>query len=1004
MGEKIVVGPVNKGLTTNVTAFNIDNDAFPTLVNAYQWRGRVKRKRGTSPINRARRFFNSSSTSYNSGSATITLNGAGTGNLLSGFGLQVNGALSPGTVVIVGLDTYRDTNGTTSIGQGVLFNAALAAVGTINYATGSFTIPTEANNAVSATFQYFPMLPAMGFRDVQIAGSQWIGNLAFDTKYSYNVLTAEPYPIYDVSFYKNPSVVGAPINYVPKTAGTSTSWNGQDYQQFWTINYQGALWATNGVNVPFSVTNIGMPFKPITGLTYVAGPPAVVTLTIVAHGLVIGDYVFLNEIAGNTGVNLQTGYVTAVTDANTVVVTLPEATVAGAYTSGGIAQYLTSRSDITKDCIRWYDGDPTNGNFNNPTLQQGKGWVNFCPPLSNSNYSISDLPQAQYYLVGAKLIQNFKDRLLFLGPVVQTSSGSPIYLKDAVIYSQNGTPYYTSSFTGNPLLVTTVQTGMLLPTNQTASTAAWFGDVAGFGGWISPGLDQTLTTVSSNQDVLIVGFSTTETRLVYSGNDLNPFDFFLISSEFGSTSTFSAVNMGEGVITKGSRAYCLTTQTDSGRVDLDIPDQVFDVRLDANGNERFCAQRDFRNEWVYFTYPRANVRFRFPNQTLQYNYRDRTWATFNENYTTYGLFRSISGFIWSTVGNTFSSWETWNEPWNEAASSILKPEVAAGNQQGFFFIRDQGTEEAFSLAIQGFSGNVVTSIDHSLEENDYIIIDKCLGSISAQVNNRIFQVQNVTANTFQLSPDIDGSLGTYLGNGLIKKIYVPLIQTKQFPLAWGNARKTRLGVQQYLLTATNRSQIQLQIYLSQNASSFYNGGPIVPMPQTRNKSLIYSTVLYTCPESTNIGLTPSNVNLQMPTANNQAQIWHRMNTSLIGDSIQLGFSMSDEQLRALYPSGETLEITGMTNAYPAVFQVSGSDFNLNQLVTLDGLVGPNQLNGQVYNVLSSTDTTVTLNVDTTLMPPYLNSGIMTPVARYNQYAEIELHGFILDVTASQVLA
>ena len=48
MGNKLVVGaPFTKGLRNNVTAFNVDNDNFPRLLNAYQWRGRVKRKRRT---------------------------------------------------------------------------------------------------------------------------------------------------------------------------------------------------------------------------------------------------------------------------------------------------------------------------------------------------------------------------------------------------------------------------------------------------------------------------------------------------------------------------------------------------------------------------------------------------------------------------------------------------------------------------------------------------------------------------------------------------------------------------------------------------------------------------------------------------------------------------------------------------------------------------------------------------------------------------------------------
>src|SRR5690606_39307911 len=82
-----------------------------------------------------------------------------------------------------------------------------------------------------------------------------------------------------------------------------------------------------------------------------------------------------------------------------------------------------------------------------------------------------------------------------------------------------------------------------------------------------------------------------------------------------------------------------------------------------------------------------------------------------------------------------------------------------------------------------------------------------------------------------------------LGNGVIKRMYVPEIQTRQFPVSWGMGRKTRIGPQQYLFTRTANGQVTLQIFLSQNAVSSYNN-------QADNDSLIYSTVLYTCPEST----------------------------------------------------------------------------------------------------------------------------------------------------------
>lgn len=895
MGEKIVVGPINQGLRNDRSAFVIDNDAFPILMNAYQWRGRVKRKRGTSLLGRLKRFFNSTSASYNSGSTTITLNGSGAGNILTGFSLQTNGNIVPGSVTLTasgGPTVYTDPTM-----DGYLTPTGTGGPNTINYATGAILIPAQAGNTVTAIFSYYPDLPVMGLRDFIPFSTQFPGTIAFDTTYAYNILNTFPYNIYDISFYKNPPT-GTYPGYVEKVVVTPLKWNGQDYQQFWTVNYQGALWATNGISIPFTTTNVGMQFKNITGVAIgAAGPPALANLTIVAHGLSVGDFLFINEVGGITGINFQTGYVTVVVNANTVTVEFPNATLGGAYTAGGIAQYLTNTADPAKDPIRWYDGDPTNGNPTTPVLNGHKGWVNFSPPLSISNFSIGDLPPAQYYLAGARLIIPFKDRLLFFGPVLQTSSAnSQVYLQDTVVYSQNGTPYYTASFTGDPTFATTVFNPILVPVNQTASPGAYFGDVTGFGGFITAGIDQPILTVSTNEDALVVGFSQTQTKLLYTGNDIVPFNFFVTNSELGSASTFSEINMDFGVITRGNRGFIITNQTTAQRIDLPIPDEAFEVSLTQNGNERFCSQRDFISEWIYFTYPVNGIPYKFPNQTLMYNYRDQSWAIFRECFTTYGTFRKQTGFTWATIGTVYPTWASWNEQWNAGDSTLLQPEVIGGNQQGFVLVKDDGTNEAESLYIQSLTTSTITSPDHCLNRGDYIIINGALGTVGTQVNGKIFSVGITTQNTFTLNPPLTGTF-TYLGGGLITRMYVPFIQTKQFPVSWAMGRKTRLGPQQYLFTTTDKAQITLLIYLSQNADFPYNQGPIIPATNSINNSLIYSTVLYTCPESTNLGLTPSNVNLNLIISEFQSQTWHRMNTSLLGDTVQVGFTLSDAQMR-----------------------------------------------------------------------------------------------------------
>lgn len=1006
MTEKFVLGEIGHGLKTDTEAWVIDNDSFPVLVNAYQWRRRVKRKRGTSPLNRLQRYFDSTNVSYlptpdntiapSTAPATLTLSG-GAGNLLgpyTTFNGNVFSLESTGNI----LSTYTViTSSSAVVYTDPAGDGTLSPSGTINYATGAFALPAgEGSNTVTVQMIYYPGLPVMGLRNLTFPGQEYPGNLAFDTTYSYNFTMGNPPTIYDVSWYKNPP---SSAGYTPKTTPTPISWNGTNYQQFWTVNYEGALWATNGINVPFSPSSLGMQFAPTVAITYISNTATTITLEIDNCPLIIGDFVFFNEWTGTGGLylNLKSGYVTAASGGyatNTITVTLPSAglpTAGSPIFTPGIVQYLTNRQDPTVDCIRWYDGDPTNENPFAEVLDGHLGWVNYCPPLSIGAFNIANDTPAQYYLIGCRVMFPYKDRMLFFGPVVQTSFGTKLYLQDTIIYTQNGTPYYTASFTGlatNPGAATTI-TSLLVPKNQTAFPWTMIEDQFGYGGNYTTGVNQPILSVNPNEDVLILGYSNKQARLVYTGDDLLPFNVFIINSEFGTSSTFSVVTLDRGVISRGNQGFIITSQVSAERIDTDIPDQVFEIGLLNNGPERICSVRDFINEWIYFTYLDQNSPYIFPSQTLLYNYRDNSWGVFNENFTTYGIITLQAGLSWNEIP---WQWDQWFSPWNSGEFQSLQPVVMGGNQQGFVLQRNSDvTAEAPSLSITSFSGNTITSPNHCLNSGDYIQILGCLGTIGTNVNGKVFQVQaSPTASTFTI--DISPT-GTYFGQGTITRMYVPVIQTKQFPLGWQSGRKTRLGAQQYLFTNSNNpnSHLTMQIYLSQNqvgpTSTAYNSQPIVPALNVTNSSLEYSDVIITGPELyvqtctsiplgkvgngsstsfvfdfyTMYGLINTNLvagsifikvgslatftdngtggfivtgtgdstgssivystgivtiafasapvatssttnfqyympDIQSPTAMEQEAIWHRVNTSLIGDTIQIGFTLSNDQM------------------------------------------------------------------------------------------------------------
>lgn len=873
MADQIYIGNFAKGQVTSRLPFNIDNDAFPTLYNFYSWRGRAKRKRGTVLLGRLQIQVISvavPATPSQIGPFTLVADQV---NIITALGLPATSSITPGTIsFVVGANTYTEP----AIPDGTLVGAP-GGSGFINYATGLVTITGIGGATMTGTFSYFPGLPVMGLRDYvsPLSSSDFPLLLAFDTKYSYQFnQNLSPNFFYNTTFYK----------------GTNTpfTWSGGDFQQFWTTNYSGALWATN--NTP------GFQFEVISTIT--VGSPTTIT-TGAPHGLITGDYVWFNEITGADAglLNGQSFQITK-TGANTFTVAVN--TTGKVINNNGIFQTLTATSPTSAgDGIKWYDGDPTGGT-GIPTGTANVGWVNFSPPLTAATVSINNLPPGTYYLVGALAILPFKDRLLFFKPWVQTSTGAPIQLQvqDVVIWSWNGTPYYTAP----------------VPTNQTFDVSAYYVDQTGKGGWQSAGIAQPIATISNNEDALLVGFGGQgrKTRFVYRGDDLQPFAFYNINSQLPSTSTFSSIALDRGAIDMGTYGICMTDQQSSQRVDLDIPDNIFQVQALNNGKARVNAARDFQKEWIYFAYPVNTSTWRFPTQTFLFNYRDNTWAVFYENFTAHGNFRRQNKYTWKTL--PFKTWNEWREPWNSGATSAEIPNIIAGNPQGYVLIKASGTGEAPSGTIQAVANNggntQITSIDHCVRINDYLFFQSALGI--TPFNGQIGKVIRVIdANNFIV--DVLFPSGTYLGLGTFARLSQPLLQTKQFPVYWEQGRQVRLSVQKYLMDTTAQAQVTVNIYLSQNPDDAWNGGSIVPItaPNPTNNALIYSQLMYTCPESGNIGLTPANTNLQMPTASEQFQIWHRYSTSLIGDSFQIGITLSDQQMRVLDFATAEITLHGM---------------------------------------------------------------------------------------------
>lgn len=243
--EPLKITGMSTGLVQEREEFILPNDAYPILENAFVWRERIKRKKGTQILGRLRRKLTDISIGNSSASPwTFVLY-----STLVVPITQINPQIEPGTLVIsIGGITFTDQ------GDGTLTSATPGNSGIVNYITGSITLIHTAGAGIASTanFNYFPGLPVMGLRTRELNSISNEMLVAFDQVYAYRFTT------------------GGWQEFIPGTV-----WTGGDDDFFWSTNY----WVSAANLKLFWVTNFsgtgGDPIRYTDGVTWTDFAPTI---------------------------------------------------------------------------------------------------------------------------------------------------------------------------------------------------------------------------------------------------------------------------------------------------------------------------------------------------------------------------------------------------------------------------------------------------------------------------------------------------------------------------------------------------------------------------------------------------------------------------------------------------------------------------------------------------------------------------------------------------------
>jgi len=329
-------------------------------------------------------------------------------------------------------------------------------------------------------------------------------------------------------------------------------------------------------------------------------------------------------------------------------------------------------------------------NADPPRITDGTTWYDFYDDASPTTVT----PWAQ--IDATTFLTNFLSMLPFRGRMVTFNTWEGTNATNSLNYS-NRIRWATI---GNPFI----------PYDAgPPAKGSWRDDIRGQGGFLDIPTSEDIVSVGFVRDNLVIYCERSTWQLRYTGRSIAPFQIEKVNSELGGSGAFSSVQFDTSLVGIGDKGIVECDSYKSQRIDIKIPDYVFDFQVGNNGSARVHGIRDFINRLAFWTTaisseyqpnlsPSEKI---FPNQRLVYNYENDSWALFNDSLTTVGNYQEQSNITWL---NTPISWINYRFSWIGSPVQGI-PEIVGGNQQGFVEYLDQTINGDVSLYIQGILGN-----------------------------------------------------------------------------------------------------------------------------------------------------------------------------------------------------------------------------------------------------------------------------------------------------------
>ena len=530
-----------------------------------------------------------------------------------------------------------------------------------------------------------------------------------------------------------------------------------------------------------------------------------------------------------------------------------------------------------------------------PRITDGTTWY----PFYNDN-TPSLTPWAQIdsttYLVNWLSMLPFRGRMVTFNTWEGTNATSAANYSNRIRWSTIGNPFIPYS-AGPP------------------ATGSWRDDIRGQGGFLDIPTSEDIISIGFVRDNLVIYCERSTWQLRYTGRSIAPFQIEKVNSELGGEGPFSAIQFDTSLVGIGDKGIVECDSYQSSRMDIKIPDFVFDFQNANNGPFRVQGIRNFITRLAFWTVPILDnydpridaSQWIFPNRRLIYNYENDSWALFTDSLTALGNYQPQSTRTWV---NTNIPWIRCDFAWINSLPAAI-PSIVGGNQQGFVEFLDQLTTNDPSLFISNIVGNgiagtpitgsatIITCPNHNMNTGFVIGISGIPSNTPySNLNGGVFSIVVSDANSFALmiydsqsqqfsTPQLDVPNGDYIGGGVIDIRDNFSIVSKKFNFL-DEGQSIQMGYLDVLMNATAQNEpgaISLNVYLDYNENEASNTTP-------QNEINEYSP--YPNPDTFFNSIIPTTSSTLNGKGGNK--FWQRVYCATRANFLTLQYTFSNEQM------------------------------------------------------------------------------------------------------------